>query len=90
VKIASKQKSDIFIFAKILRAVYSSCRGTVFPNEKLYETVFLYSLIEKRMFYFSLLFDHTSTDIIINFDKICCVPMCHCYIITSEYFFNNF
>jgi hypothetical protein len=43
----------------------SSGEGIVIPYKELYETFFLYSLIEKRMLYFSMLFHHTSTNIII-------------------------
>ena len=39
----------------------SSGSGTLIPYRKLKETFFLYSLIEKRMLYFSMVFDHTST-----------------------------
>jgi hypothetical protein len=40
VKIASEQKSDIFIFAKILIAVNSSGGGTVFPNKNFMKLSF--------------------------------------------------
>src|ERR1700722_17624060 len=44
--------------------IKSSDSDTFILYKKLKETFFLHSLIEKRMLYFSVLFDHTFTNIL--------------------------
>jgi hypothetical protein len=53
---------------KYLGQTKSSGTDTLFSYSTLKETFFLYSLIEKEKLYLSMVFDHTSTNIIrINF-----------------------
>jgi hypothetical protein len=44
----------------------SSVGGTLFSYRKLEEIFFYYGVIEQMMLYFSMLFDHTSTNIIVK------------------------
>jgi hypothetical protein len=51
--------------SKYLGQSKSSVVTILFPYRKLKEIFFFHIVIEKRMLYFSMLFDHTSTNIII-------------------------
>jgi hypothetical protein len=50
---------------KYLVRYKSSGGGTLFSYRKLGKVFFFYDVIEKMMLYFSVLFDHYSTNIII-------------------------
>jgi hypothetical protein len=62
------RKNNVCFVINYLRHTKSSGSDTLFPYSTLKETFFLYSLIENKKLYLSMLFDHTSHNImVINF-----------------------